>query len=158
MSRNAADAGRSIKILPLTAADADWLQLRRALWPETSVRDHKDEMHDFIADRGRYAQFIARTVAGDALGFVEASIRTDYVNGTESSPVAFLEGLYVKPRARRQGVARKLVSAVERWARDVGCRELASDALLRNRASHAMHLKFGFAETERVVYFNKRLR
>jgi aminoglycoside 6'-N-acetyltransferase I len=39
----------------------------------------------------------------------------------------------------------------------MGCTELASDALLDNQASHAMHEALGFAETERVVYFLKPL-
>lgn len=57
------------------------------------------------------------------------------MNGTDSSPVAFLEGLYVAPAGRRQGIA----------------------ALLVDTASHAMHLALGFEETERGVYFRKPL-
>ena len=145
--------------LPLTSADdKDWLQMRRALWPDASAREHKAEMASFLSAPDRFAQFIARAEEGEALGFVEASIRTDYVNGTEHSPVAFLEGLYVRPEARRRGVARALVKAVHVWAKAIGCRELASDASTRNRTSHAVHRSLGFAETERVVYFNKRLR
>ncbi|MEC5398721.1 aminoglycoside 6'-N-acetyltransferase [Uliginosibacterium sp. H1] len=93
-----------------------------------------------------------------ALGLVEAALRHDYVNGTDSSPVVFLEGLYVTPEARRQGVAVELVAAVEEWARKRGCHELASDAALDNLTSHATHHALGFAETERVVvFFRKRL-
>jgi aminoglycoside 6'-N-acetyltransferase I len=79
------------------------------------------------------------------------------VNGAQSSPVGFLEGLYVVPRARRNGVARALVAEVGRWARDFGCSELASDAALANAASHAVHRALGFEETERVVFFRKQL-
>jgi aminoglycoside 6'-N-acetyltransferase I len=38
-----------------------------------------------------------------------------------------------------------------------GYRELGSDALIDNSASHAAHRGWGFAETERVVYFRKSL-
>ena len=79
------------------------------------------------------------------------------MNGAQSSPVGFLEGLYVVPRARRNGVARALVAEVGRWARDFGCSELASDAALANAASHAVHRALGFEETERVVFFRKQL-
>lgn len=82
----------------------------------------------------------------------------DYVNGAESSPVAFLEGIYVAPDARRRGVARNLVVEAERWATSKGCKELASDARLENTASHAMHAALGFVETERVVFFKKALQ
>lgn len=80
-----------------------------------------------------------------------------HVNGTESSPVAFLEGIYVVPEARRTGIAASLVSAVCRWAQNAGCQELASDALLENQVSHAAHRALGFEETERVVFFRKAL-
>jgi aminoglycoside 6'-N-acetyltransferase I len=79
------------------------------------------------------------------------------VNGCETSPVAFLEGIYVEPWARRQGVAKELVAEVERWAFARGCQEFASDALLDDTDSHGMHVALGFEETERVVYFRKGL-
>lgn len=141
----------------LSADDPDWLGLRLALWPDASPSEHLEEMAGFLAEPERFAQFIARDEQGKASGFVEASIRHDYVNGTETSPVAFLEGLYVRPSARRQGVARRLVQAVEQWARSRGCSELASDTSFRNRTSRAVHERLGFVETERVVYFNRRL-
>lgn len=111
----------------------------------------------FLELPDKYAQFLAVEPGGRTAGFVEASLRTDYVNGTDSSPVAFLEGIYVAPQYRRQGVGRQLVAAVVSWARERGCSELASDAPLDNVVSHAMHAALGFEETERVVYFRKRL-
>jgi len=94
---------------------------------------------------------------GSAIGFVEVSKRNDYVNGTAGSPVGFLEGLYVAPSHRRQGVGRALVCAASSWAAAEGYSELASDALVGNVNAHAAHRALGFVETERVVYFCKRL-
>ncbi|MGH8854579.1 MAG: GNAT family N-acetyltransferase, partial [Telluria sp.] len=54
-------------------------------------------------------------------------------------------------------IAALLVLAAEQWAREQGCTEMASDAMIDNTASHAMHLALGFEETERVVYFRKPL-
>lgn len=142
----------------VSVSDPDWLALRLALWPDASPAEHLEEMATFLAEPDRFSQFIARDVGGSALGFVEASIRTDYVNGTESTPVAFLEGLFVSHKARRKGVARILVASVAAWAKAMGYVELASDAPTRNRASHAVHRQLGFVETERVVYFTQRLR
>jgi L-amino acid N-acyltransferase YncA len=142
-------------IEPCTSVDhPGWLEMRRALWPQPETT-HRREMAALLAQPERYGQFVARSADGMPAGFAEAAIRHDYVNGTQSSPVAFLEGIYVHPSARRQGVARALVLAVEQWAGVRGCRELASDALLDNEASHAMHRALGFEETERVVYFRK---
>jgi aminoglycoside 6'-N-acetyltransferase I len=69
-----------------------------------------------------------------------------------------LEGLYVIPDARRQGVATELVAAVAAWGIELGCSELASDALLENELSHSVHKALGFVETERVLFFRKSLR
>jgi len=148
-----------MNIEPLrSSTDPDWLCLRLALWPDSTSDEHLEEMASFIAQPARFAQFIARSEELGAVGFAEASMRADYVNGTESSPVAFLEGLYVSPAARRQGVARALVAAVAEWACANGCSEFASDTQLENTLSQAVHEHLGFSETERVVYFNMRLK
>lgn len=135
---------------------AEWLALRSALWPHVNADEHRTEMQTFLAEPQRFGQWLAQRGA-DAVGVVEVSIRYDYVNGTETSPVLFLEGLYVTPSARRYGVARALVLTAQRWGIERGCGEFASDALLDNEASHRWHRTFGFEETERVVYFRKRL-
>ncbi len=144
-------------IKPCTSVEqVGWLQLRMALWP-AQPDEHLAEMQELCAQPGRYAQFLAYSGTGEPQGLVEVALRSDYVNGTESSPVGFLEGLYVDPAFRRQGIAALLVKAAEEWARQQGCSEMASDALLANTDSHAMHGALGFAETERVVYFRKPL-
>ncbi len=137
-----------------SSQDAAWLKLRIALWPDASSVEHQEDMDDQVSSPDKYIQFLVRADDGRALGLAEASIRTDYVNGTGSSPVAFLEGLYVIPEGRRQGAARALVAAVRAWALDRGCKELASDTALDNVVSQAAHTRLGFNETERVVYFN----
>ena len=141
---------------PRGSTDSGWLALRLALWPDASEAEHLSGLDDALA-RGHHVR-LAVSANGSVLGFVEASKRTDYVNGTSTSPVAFLEGLYVVPGARRRGVARALVESVVTWALGEGCTELASDALIENRAAHAAHRTLGFEETERVVYFRRVLR
>lgn len=84
-------------------------------------------------------------------------MRVDYVNGCSTSPVGFLEGIYVWPEYRRRGAARLLCREVEAWAREHGCRELASDTQTDNFPSRQMHEALGFAESERVVCYHKRL-
>ena len=114
-------------------------------------------MSRFCAQPQRFGQFIAVADDSTPLGFIEIALRSDYVNGTRSSPVAFLEGIYVTPLARKLGVAKALVQAGELWARERGCVEFASDAAIDNQISHAMHRALGFAETQRVVFFRKAL-
>jgi aminoglycoside 6'-N-acetyltransferase I len=146
-----------LRIERLSAPQPAWLAMRRALWPDGGTdAELLKEMAHALADPGRCVQFMA--FAGEqAVGFAEAAVRRDAVNGATISPVAFLEGLYVVPAARRQGVARRLVQAVIDWAVGAGFTELASDALLENTASHAMHRALGFEEAERVVCFRRAL-
>lgn len=134
-----------------------WLALREALWPQCPRAEHEAETASIVATPISLVAFLASDSPGNPIGLVEAAIRTDYVNGTNSSPVAFLEGIYVVPERRRTGIARSLVAAVEQWALSVGCLEFASDAPLGNAESHAMHRALGFEETERVVFFKKVL-
>jgi aminoglycoside 6'-N-acetyltransferase I len=134
-----------------------WLEFRQALWPHCPREEHAQEMELFLANPTRYAQWIAYSMEDKPVGFTEGSIRSDYVNGTESSPVGFLEGIYVKPDFRGQGVARSLIAEVARWVSAAGCRELASDALVENQVSHAMHRALGFTRTETVTFFRKVL-
>jgi aminoglycoside 6'-N-acetyltransferase I len=136
---------------------ADWIDLRLQLWPGDHAEAFFAEARDMLAQPQRFGAWLLRDEKGRALGLAEASVRSDYVNGTEGSPVLFLEGIYVRDDARRQGVARALVRAVQTWGSARGCVDFASDAALDNSVSHALHRALGFVETERVVYFRKPL-
>lgn len=143
-------------VRPAQAQDiAMWSALREALWPDVEGAGELAEIsEDFVRlDR---AAFMA--VADDTgIGLAEASLRHDYVNGTATSPVAFLESWYVRPDWRGRGVGRALVDAVVEWAREQDVHELASDAAFDNAAAHRAHMACGFVETERVVFFRRGL-
>jgi len=94
-----------------SAAHPGWLSLREDLWPQNRER-HLEEMSRACEHPSQFATFVAYDDLRNPVGFIEVSIRTDYVNGTNSSPVAFLEGMYVGPGARRMGIARALVAEV----------------------------------------------
>lgn len=153
----------------LPADERGWIALRSALWPDedgegggadedAASADHAEDLREQVAEPERFLALLAFAEGHDAaIGLLEAALRTDYVNGTDSSPVVFLEGLYVAPGWRRHGVARQLVDEALVWARALGCEEIASDAPLDNVDSHRMHARLGFEETERVVYFRRRL-
>jgi len=140
-----------------SAAHPGWLALRSALWSDCPSEEHLAEMQAQCGSPERFARFLAGGPTGAALGLVEVALRSDHVNGTDSSPVAFLEGLYVVPEARRCGIARALVLTAARWGVAQGCSEFASDAALDNLASHRLHHALGFVETERVVFYRKAL-
>src|SRR5580704_7977403 len=80
-----------------------WVALRSALWTEEGGQDLFAQAQELIGRQGAIV-FLARARGGATIGFAEATLRRDYVNGCATSPVVFLEGLYVSPGWRRRGV------------------------------------------------------
>lgn len=128
--------------------------LAARLWSEHTADDLMDEFRDITARGG--AVFLAEE-DGVAAGFSQCQLRRDYVEGADSSPVGYLEGIYVREEYRLRGVASALLSACERWAIAQGCKEFASDCELDNTDSLAFHLRAGFTEANRLICFTKRL-
>lgn len=114
-----------------------------------------EEMRGYAAGT-ESAVFLAEE-DGQTLAFAQCGLRHDYVEGTQSSPVGYLEGIYVREGTRRAGVASALVSACEQWAKALGCTEFASDCPMDNALSIAFHLGAGFTEANRLVCFVKEI-
>lgn len=128
--------------------------LAALLWPEHTPQ----ELAALLAQQqANGAQFFVLYQMDEPAGFAQCSLRRDYVEGTASSPVGYLEGLFVKQEYRRRGGAKALLAACEQWAREQGCTEFASDCELENRASQRFHRSAGFRETNRIVCFAKKL-
>ncbi len=142
------------RISAATPADVPTLQaLRSALCRQQCGRPAgPNAVHCFDAD---FRIFLVHDAAGALVAFAEVAMRPRLCERLRHQPVAFLEGIYVVPAHRRHGIARALVESAAEWGRARGARELASDALLDNLASHAFHGGIGFEETGRVVYFRR---
>lgn len=91
------------------------------------------------------------------VGFAQCRLRFDYVEETDSSPVGYLEGIFVLEEYKKRGYAKELLGECKNWAKDQGCLEFASDCELNNEDSLKFHLKMGFAEANRIICFTKRL-
>src|SRR5262249_36610472 len=72
-------------------------------------------------------------------------------------PVPFLEGIWVRGDLRRQGIGRALIEHAAAFLEAKGFRELGSDSQIDNGIAHASHRGWGFAGTERGLYFRKSL-
>ncbi len=95
-----------MRVAAMTLAEA-WAAMREALWPNGGdYGTHEEDVARLLAEPGDTVNLMARDESGEPAGFAEASLRHDYVNGCDTSPVAFLEGIYVVPAMRGQGVAR----------------------------------------------------
>lgn len=130
-------------------------ELALKLWPDHDEEELRTEFSELLA-RNDAAVFLWEDGTKRA-GFAQCQLRSDYVEGTESSPVGYLEGIYVAEAYRGQGIARQLLAACEAWARTRGCREFASDCELDNRSSLSFHLRSGFREANRIICFVKPL-
>ncbi len=96
-------------------------------------------------------------IDGKNIGFAECQLRHDYVEGKETSPVGYLEGIFIEEEYRKNGYAKQLLAACENWALEQGCTEFASDCELDNTESLKFHLSLGFEEANRVICFTKSL-
>lgn len=143
-------------IQPLTLEKLDTVtNLALRLWPDNVYEDLIDEFKSLIHHDNQRV-FLYHDNHLD-VGFAHVSLRVDYVEGTHSSPVGFLEGIYVIPEYRNRGIARELITACEQFAKENGCTEFASDCELTNTDSILMHKKLGFEETNRIVCFKKKI-
>lgn len=125
------------------------------LWPGHEEAELKEELSEILS-KSDGAFFLAEN-EDEAVGFAQCQLRYDYVEGTESSPVGYLEGIFVDEAYRRQGIARTLLAACQDWARERDCQEFASDCELNNLESLAFHLRLGFVEANRIICFTKKL-
>jgi aminoglycoside 6'-N-acetyltransferase I len=151
--------GSRMVVRTAVRSDADiLLELRCALWPDSSVPQHQLEMERYFAEdpNGPKTILLAEDDRGSVVGFAELSIRA-FAEGCETDRVAYLEGWFVQPGVRRRGVGRTLLKAVEDWGRSLGCSELASDADVDNALSAIVHRSLGFADVGLVRCFSKDL-
>jgi aminoglycoside 6'-N-acetyltransferase I len=132
-----------------------WLHLRKRLWPEDELNSLKNEMLEIFNTLDENPVFIAYE-NNQIIGFIELSIHTS-APGCESHRIGFIEGWYVKPTFRNQGIGRQLVEAGERWARDKGCHEMASDTNESYPMSPLAHKRLGYQETEKPFHYKKSL-
>jgi aminoglycoside 6'-N-acetyltransferase I len=130
-------------------------KLALQLWPAHDYEELRQEMGETLSqpDAAFFLAFDGET----PVGFAQCQLRRDYVEGTESSPVGYLEGIFVAEDYRRRGIARALLRACENWSKEQGCTEFASDCELTNTDSLMFHLKLGFLEANRIICFTTKL-
>ena len=125
------------------------------MWEDNTIEGLTEELAEIIASP-ESAVFLMYD-GEKAIGFAQCQLRHDYVEGTDSSPVGYLEGIFVEEDYRNKGYAKKLLKQCEAWAKGLGCTEFASDCELENTGSLAFHLKMGFVEANRIICFTKKL-
>lgn len=140
------------------AGEDDLLQLAtllQELWPSQSVADFHTELVEEIVKKD--VAFFLGFKENQAIAFAQCQLRYDYVEGTESSPVGYLEGIYVREKYRKKGMAGELLTTCQTWAKKRHCSEFASDCEIENTESLKFHLAHGFIEANRIICFTKNI-
>lgn len=132
-----------------------WAEMRFKLWDRLSIDEHLGDIEAMLRHDKRRG-YIAASTDNIPVGFAEICIR-EYANGCTAQPVPFLQGIWVAPKHRRDGIGRKLIEKITDDLIRQGFHELCSDAGTRNHRSHKAHANWGFFETDRVVCFRKQL-
>ncbi|MFL5763220.1 MAG: aminoglycoside 6'-N-acetyltransferase [Bacteroidia bacterium] len=139
-----------------SAADLDDLtKMGTDLWPENSEEEMRKILTELMGQQKN--EFFLFRRDGQNIGFIFMSLRSDYVEGSNSSPVGYVEGIYVKPEHRRKGVSAQLLKRGQEWAKEKGCSQIGSDIYADNKVSYDFHKAIGFREAGRLIAFIKDL-
>lgn len=125
------------------------------MWQNHSIKELINEFSEIMTN-GK-SQFFLKYENGLPIGFAQCQLRYDYVEGTRSSPVGYLEGIFVKEGYRNKGYAKELLAECEAWAKENGCHEFASDCEIDNINSFQFHKAMNFTEANRIICFTKEL-
>ena len=125
------------------------------MWREHSINELINEFSEIMTN-GK-SQFFLQYENNVPIGFAQCQLRYDYVEGTSTSPVGYLEGIFVKESYRSKGYAKELLTECEVWAKGNGCQEFASDCEIDNINSLHFHKAMNFTEANRIICFTKLL-
>ena len=125
------------------------------MWDDATIQELTQEFADIISQKD--ALFLLKYIQDEPVGFAQCQLRYDYVEGTTTGPVGYLEGIFIKEEYRNKGYAKELLLECEQWTRKMGCAEFASDCEIDNSNSFGFHTALGFREVNRIVCFTKRL-
>lgn len=139
-----------------TKSDARMIsKLAMQMWRGHTLDELTEEFENII--KSNNSAIFVLCLDEQIVGFAQCQLRHDYVEGTDSSPVGYLEGIFVEDSFRRQGYAKRLLVECENWSKEKGCYEFASDCELENMNSWKFHMAMGFEEANRIICFSKKL-
>lgn len=132
-----------------------WKWMRQQLYNELPEDFNEEEMMLIANDHAWRESFIVFD-AEEEIGLLEMSLR-NFVDGCLTSPVAYIEGIYINELHRGKGYGRKTLNLAIAWAKARDCKEMASDSEIDNLAAQKFHNAIGFEETYRIVQYRMGL-
>jgi ribosomal protein S18 acetylase RimI-like enzyme len=139
-----------VTIRPATEADAAAL---RGLWEEFELEvpelPHRGEV-TFEKDWDEIREIMA---SGLALIAEDDQGPAAYALAKLEEPgICYLDTLYVRPRVRREGVAKALMNEVAAWGAERGARTMTLEVLASNADARAVYERLGFQEESSILF------
>ena len=135
---------------------AEIANLAKEIWTNNLISELEKEFNESIVSE-KACIYVFEDEDKRIKGFAQCNLRYDYVEGTQSSPVGFLEGIFITEEYRGKGIGKLLLNAVELWAKENGCIEFACDCGINNSTSYNFHIHHGFKEVNRIICFSKKI-
>lgn len=146
-----------MKLTPITRANFSlWSDYRSQIYPLISREYDLAEMEILYGSDNWHCWFI-EAETGTPIGLVELSLR-NIADGCLSSPVPYLEGLYLVEAQRGQGRGASVIELIKRWCIENGYSELATDAELSNVRAQHFYESLGFEQVDRVVEYRLEIK
>ncbi len=133
-----------------------WHRFRSELYVDLDPAHSETEIKRMIDDPNLFSYLVFLDDIPKPVGMVEMSLR-NIVDGCISSPVAYIDGLYVIEKYQGRGFGKELIQFIKNWAREQGCTELGVDTEPENERAQKFYLREGFEETFRIVQFRMGL-
>lgn len=125
-----------------------WASFASQVW-----RTNEQELIEKFRNNKFPHEFLYFSSSEEPVAWISLSLRHDYVEGCQNSPTAYLEGIFISPNYRCQGIGDKLLSFAISWAENRGISQLASDVEFDNQLSQNFHVTYGFREVGRTVRY-----
>ena len=113
------------KASPQEAATVAALASR--MWEDNTLEGLTEEFEEMLSSQEAAVYLLYAD--NQPVAFAQCQLRHDYVEGTESTPVGYLEGIFVEAPFRRRGLAGKLLAAAEEGDENAWTLQYAFDAV-----------------------------
>ncbi len=128
----------------------DYIRLVKLLWKDIEDKD----IQVLITPHEQQKEKVFLYLKEDkVVGFINISVRNDYVEGCDSTGVGYIEGIYVCESYRRNQIAVHLIEHAIAFFKELGFTEIGSDTELSNEVSQFFHKAIGFKEVNKLVHY-----
>ena len=127
-----------------------WAALRSRLWPDCGPEDNAEDIAAYRAGGPVKVVFLAFDGDDAPIGFAEISERS-VVDSCGLDPAPYLEGWYVDPDWRGQGIGSALIDSLIDIARQHGIDAVQIGAAISNPRALELYRRLGFQDWRRQM-------